>query len=160
MPYWSKKIKVKLNNKIKKLKVSKGYCSLTIPMNSKSKLDVDLGMDINLVDSNPNVRQNFGKQAIQRGPMIYCMEEIDNGTDLHKILINKKSLKAKKGLLNDYNYTFISGDARKADKLGWSKKLYSNESIKKFKNKKIKMIPYFLWANRKVGEMKVWFVKN
>ena len=48
----------------------------------------------------------------------------------------------------------------KADKLGWNKKLYSNKSIKKFKNKKIKMIPYFLWANRKVGEMKVWFVKN
>ena len=92
--------------------------------------------------------------------MIYCMEEFDNGTDLHKILINKKSLKPKKGLLNDYKYTFISGNARKADKLGWSKKLYSNESIKKFKNKKIKMIPYFLWANRKVGEMKVWFVKN
>ena len=63
VPHWSKKIKVKLNNKIQRLKVSKGYCSLTIPMNSMSKLDIDLGMDINLVDANPNVRQNFGKQA-------------------------------------------------------------------------------------------------
>ena len=113
-----------------------------------------------MVDANPNVRQNFGKQAIQRGPIIYCMEEFDNGIDLHKISLNKKSLKAKKGLLNDYDYTFILGNARKADKLGWNKKLYSNQNVKKFKNKKIKMIPYFLWANRKVGEMKVWFVKN
>ena len=160
VPYWSKKIKIKLNNKLQKLKTSKGYCSITIPMRRKSKLDIDLGMEINLVDANPNVRQNFGKQAIQRGPIIYCMEEFDNGIDLHKISLNKKSLKAKKGLLNDYDYTFILGNARKADKLGWNKKLYSNQNIKKFKNKKIKMIPYFLWANRKVGEMKVWFVKN
>ena len=160
MPHWSKKIKVKLNNKIQRLKVSKGYCSLTIPMKSMSKLDIDLGMDINLVDANPNVRQNFGKQAIQRGPIVYCMEEFDNGSDLHKILIDKKSLKPQKGTLNNYKYTFISGDLKKADKLGWRKKLYSIENIKKYKNKKIKMIPYFLWANRKVGEMKVWFVKN
>ena len=39
-------------------------------------------------------------------------------------------------------------------------KMSNYESVKKFKNKKIKMIPYYLWANRNAGEMKVWFTKN
>ena len=144
VPYWSKKIKIKLNNKLQKIKTSKGYCSITIPMSSKSKLDIDLGMEINLVDANPNVRQNFGKQAIQRGPIIYCMEEFDNGVDLHKISLNKKSLKAKKGLLNDYAYTFLLGNARKADKLGWNKKLYSNQNIKNSKIRKLNDSLFFM----------------
>ena len=117
-------------------------------------------MEINIVQSNPNVRQNFGKQAFQRGPIVYCMEEIDNGKDLHKISVIKKSLQPKRGLLNNYNYTFISGEGKMAKDVGWNKKLYSIHHLNTFKNKKIKLIPYFLWANRKVGEMKVWFANN
>ena len=157
IPYWSKKIKVKINNKLQKVSTLKGYASLSIPANKKSKLDVDLGMDINIIKSNPDVRQNFGKLAVQRGPIVYCMEEHDNGPDLHKILINKKSLEPKRGLLNNYKYTFISGIGKKAEKSNWNKKLYLKDTVEKYKRKKIKLIPYFLWANRKVGEMKVWF---
>ena len=160
IPQWSNKIKVKLNNKKQTPKVTKGYMSLTIPMNKKSTLEVDLGMEINIVQANPNVRQNFGKQAFQRGPIVYCMEEIDNGADLHKISVVKKSLKPKRGLLNNYNYIFISGQGEMVKDVGWNKKLYSIDHLNTFKNKKIKLIPYFLWANRKVGEMKVWFVNN
>ena len=86
--------------------------------------------------------------------------EIDNGADLHKISVTKKSLKPKRGLLNNYNYTFIKGEGKMAENVGWNKKLYSIDHINNFKRKKIKLIPYFLWANRKVGEMKVWFVNN
>ena len=157
IPHWSKRIKIKINNKLQKVSISKGYASLSIPANKKSKLEVDLGMDINIIKSNPDVRQNFGKLAVQRGPIVYCMEEHDNGPDLHKILINKKSLEPKKGLLNNYKYTFISGIGKKAEKSDWNKKLYSRDNVEKYKRKKIKLIPYFLWANRKVGEMKVWF---
>jgi len=157
IPHWSKRIKVKINNKLQKVSILKGYASVSIPANKKSKLDVDLGMDINIIKSNPDVRQNFGKLAVQRGPIVYCMEEHDNGPDLHKILINKKSLEAKNGLLNNYKYTFISGIGKKAEKSDWNKKLYLKDTVEKYKRKKIKLIPYFLWANRKVGEMKVWF---
>ena len=37
-----------------------------------------MDMPVEIVAADPHVKENFGKRAIQRGPLVYCMEEIDN----------------------------------------------------------------------------------
>ncbi|MFR3778853.1 MAG: hypothetical protein ACLTW6_09265 [Enterobacter sp.] len=42
-------------------------------------------MPVRRVYGNPQVRQQAGKVALQRGPLIYCLEEADNGANLHNL---------------------------------------------------------------------------
>ena len=66
----------------------KGYVKIFVSAEVRTTIDIDLGMNINLVSSHPKVRQNNGKLAVQRGPIIYCMEETDNGKHLNNISLN------------------------------------------------------------------------
>ena len=157
VPYWSKKFIVKIDKKSFKATPRKGYIKLPIPAKAETLVEVNLGIGINIVTSHPNVRQNHNKIAIQRGPIVYCMEESDNGKNLHNILIEKKSLKFRKEKMDNYKYISISGNGKINSLKDWSKKLYKLDNKANDKKRKLKLIPYYLWANRKVGEMKVWF---
>ena len=54
-------------------------------------------MEIHFVEANPYVQDNSGRYAVQRGPIVYCMEEIDNGENLRDItLIEKSNVKVVK----------------------------------------------------------------
>ena len=59
--------------------------------------------------------------------------------------------------MKSYKYISIRGKAQIKSFNNWNNKLYTSNAINKMERKNIKMIPYFLWANRKVGEMNVWF---
>ncbi len=156
-PYWSKGLVIKQKKKIIKTTVQKGYIKIAVPADLQTTIDIDLGMGINLVSSHPKVRQNNGKLAVQRGPIIYCMEETDNGKHLHNISLIGKVLKPSPTNIKSYKYVSIKGKGLFNSLNNWNNKLYSSNAIKKIERKNIKMIPYFLWANRRVGEMRVWF---
>ena len=64
-------------------------------------------MYVNLISTHPKVRQNNGKLAVQRGPIIYCMEETDIGKDLHNISINTNGLRPAKSTLKSYKFVTI-----------------------------------------------------
>ena len=156
-PYWSTGIIVKANKKTIPTNTQKGYIKIDVPASSKTTITVDLGMKINLVSSHPKVRQNNGKIAVQRGPIIYCMEETDNGENLFNISLNGKSFKTVSSRMDSYKYISLSGTGQYQSLNNWNKSLYISDAIEKSERKKIKMIPYFLWANRKLGEMRIWF---
>jgi DUF1680 family protein len=116
-------------------------------------------MSVRMIIAHPNVRQDMGYSALQRGPLIYCMEEIDNKILLHRIILSKKnkySSVLKADLLSD-NITTIEGKAKFVDDKGWNEMLYASISKEKFKSIKITAIPYYAWDNRKSGQMRVWF---
>jgi len=48
-------------------------------------IEIELDMDIIIYQANPHVRENIGKLAVMRGPVVYCLEEADNGSDLHML---------------------------------------------------------------------------
>ena len=156
-PYWSKGLVIKQNKKIIQTTAQKGYIKIAVPTDLRTTINIDLGMGINLVSSHPKVRQNNGKLAVQRGPIIYCMEETDNGKHLHNISLIEKVLKPSPTNMKSYKYVSIKGKGQFNSLNDWNNKLYSSNAIKKIERKNIKMIPYFLWANRRVGEMRVWF---
>ena len=156
-PYWSNGLVIRLNKKSIKTKAQKGYVKIAVPPLKRCAIDIDLGMDVNLISTHPKVRQNNGKLAVQRGPIIYCMEEIDNGKDLHNISLSTNVLRSEKSTLKSYKFVTIKGNGYVYSLKNWNNKLYLRNNISKTEKKKIKMIPYFLWANRKVGEMRIWF---
>ena len=48
-------------------------------------------MEVQILDADTRVREDIGKAAVRRGPIIYCLEEADNGKDLHLLKIDESS---------------------------------------------------------------------
>jgi DUF1680 family protein len=105
------------------------------------------------------VRQNAGYIALQRGPIVYCLEEADNGPQLANIALPRDAnLTAE--FDNDLfgGVSVITGEAIRLDPQTWPGDLYQPQSALTYTHSPIsfKAIPYCFWANRQPGEMRVW----
>ena len=107
------------------------------------------------VRANPSVREDAGKVAIVRGPLVYCLEEIDNGANLSAISVDttEKLKTAESDLCNGCVVIKASGYRLCEDQ--WTGGLYGSEKVDE-KPVELTAIPYFCWNNRGMGEMEVW----
>ncbi len=134
-----------------------GYASVKRYWKAGDKVVLDLPMEPVLIQSNPNVRENAGRVAIQRGPLVYCLEEADNGKELSGIEINpdeKLMYCFDPDFLN--GAVVVSGSAFRTARSGWDNTLYRPLAREQEQEFLFRAIPYHLWANRGPGEMQVW----
>ncbi len=158
IPGWCRAASLKVNGRAVRLAriTKKGYAKIKRLWKSGDTVELTLPMPIEQIQANPNVRMNNGKVALQRGPVVYCLEEIDNGPNLSEIsLPADATLRARydKDLLG--GVTVITAKARRRDDSLWKDCLYQSASSKT-KVVNIRAIPYYAWCNRKPGEMLVW----
>ncbi len=161
IPAWCKKADLKINEKDVSIAGTNdnGYVHIKRIWSNGDKVELILNMSIERVYSNPKVRENIAKVTIQRGPIVYCLEEVDNGNNLPAIYLptdSKLTAEYRSDLLG--GVTIIKGRALKLDQSSWGDELYSTESLK-FTNVEITAVPYFAWDNRDAGEMLVWMNK-
>jgi len=162
LPGWCRKPAVKLNGKpVSVRKAEKGYLTLSRKWKKGDKVDLTLPMPVERVEAHPGVRADAGRVALRRGPVVYCLEEVDNGSGLNGIRLPRGSkLKATfdPDLLG--GVTVITGSAKRRDESKWkADDLYSATPLGKparLKPAKIKAVPYCTWDNRAPGEMLVW----
>jgi DUF1680 family protein len=117
-----------------------------------------------VIEANPRVADDTGRVAIQRGPLIYCLEEIDqpSGTSLSDVAVNpgrqaaeqfqtelKSDLLGGMVLLHHTGAVYERGASEKA--------LYSRYG-REARTRKVPLtfIPYYAWANRQASSMQVW----
>jgi DUF1680 family protein len=115
-------------------------------------LEFNFDMTPRRIYSNHLVRDNSYMTAFQRGPIIYCAEEIDNGPLLHNLSVSDcKPAEHWRAELGGYMELQIPGKRITAN----SGKLYdySEPAVEKTV---VRLIPYCLWGNRAEGEMRVW----
>jgi len=157
IPKWCslKSININGENNINYV-IDKGYVKIKRNWTINSSVHIDFDMPAQFVYSNPKVRADIGKVAVIKGPVVYCLEEIDNGENLGAIEVDTKTK-----LVEEYENDLLEGTLTilaSADKISdedWNSNLYRTEKPKKEKVK-IKFIPYCLWNNRGKGEMLVW----
>jgi len=158
IPGWCVGASLTVNGKACKLKAlaRKGYAYIKRIWKKGDRVDLALPMPVERIAAHPHVRMNAGRVALQRGPVVYCLEEVDNGPDLAAIVLpSDAKLKARfqPDLLE--GVTVITGRAARrtlADPRGG---LYQPASPRS-KSLTNKAVPYFAWCNRKPGEMRVW----
>lgn len=139
VPGWCKNTKTLLNGmKLEEQGFEKGYLKIKRNWESGDRLVFDMNMTVERVYSDPNVLQNQGKVALQRGPLVYCMEQVDHSFDIQSFSLSKETtfqIEPQEGLLNGVN--LIKGiDSRSG--------------------KKFTLVPYYVWDNRNPGAMDVW----
>jgi len=151
--YWLSVNGTEINNAA----VKKGYILLRRQWAAGDTVELILDMPVQRIISHPDIEENAGKVALQRGPLVYCLEECDNPANVHAISLPANAefkTRFDKDLLGGCVVIETSGFA--PGKAGWSGKLYLPADAESQHTVKIKAIPYFLWCNRKPGNMTVW----
>lgn len=159
MPSWCPKLEVMVNDEVISIEgiKSSGYIMLSRVWKGGDEIRLTLKMPIHRMKANPLVKADIGKVAIQRGPIVYCMEEADNGSNIHEIYLPKDAkLEAKfeKDLLG--GIMTINAEANRIKNNEWINELYSADIKEQCYPVNVKFIPYYTWANRGTGEMSVW----
>ncbi|MFH2069531.1 MAG: beta-L-arabinofuranosidase domain-containing protein [Candidatus Omnitrophota bacterium] len=162
IPGWCQESRLKINGQPLNIssKPAKGYIRLKRPWKTNDRLELDLAMPVEQLRAHPDVRQDAGCVALQRGPLVYCLEEVDHNIPIHRILLaedTKLTHSFQKNLLG--GVVAITGQARMVDDAGWKNKLYQ-PGAKRLKACRIFAVPYYAWDNRQPGTMQVWLRKN
>ncbi|MFD1176996.1 glycoside hydrolase family 127 protein [Paenibacillus puldeungensis] len=142
-----------LDNRVMK----NGYITVHRNWNARDIVELRLEMPVVRVHSHPLVRGNIGKVALQRGPFVYCLEQADNGENLHELVLPKTAeLTARRvdGQLG--SIMTIQAEALRLDEKKWNDALYSTAELPPMEQMTATFIPYYAWANRGEGEMTVW----
>jgi DUF1680 family protein len=147
----SQQVVIKVNGKPVKYTMKNGYAVLARKWKKSDVVDVSLPMETRTVVAHPNVRDNVGKVALQRGPVIYCAEWKDNEGKASNIIVpNGTAFTAafKPDVLNGITELTATVPVVKVDA--------ASNTISTV-NQTLTAIPYYAWANRGKGEMTVWF---
>ena len=136
-----------------------GYLYLCMNNEEKSETLLELSCPVRFMRADTRVRENSGRIAVTYGPYVYCLEEKDNGPDLNLLTIGREVRPEEVR----FEETEIAG--RKArmllvpglrEEAETNQGLYFDAEDEKAEPKTLKMIPYFMWANRGENEMQVW----
>lgn len=139
IPNWCKTYDLSINGKRINVSEEKGYAVIK-DWKSQDVIALDMDMPVEIVAADPHVKENFGKRAIQRGPLVYCMEEIDNPVYFDQIQLSPSTT---------FQTAFVS------DILNGIKTIKTNGRAQS-----ATFIPYYAWDNRKAGKMRVWIPYN
>lgn len=136
--------------------VKDGYAYVNRLWQHGDRVELDLPMEIRLIRSHPQVRANAGKAAIQRGPLVYALEAVDNGAPIASLsLVEDVPMKARMDASLLGGAVVIEGLAVREEESSWGDALYRADA-KKSETVPFQAIPYFLWGNRGEGDMSVW----
>lgn len=133
-----------------------GYARIEREWRDGDRVALDLPLSLRPQYANPRVRQDVGRVALMRGPLVYCVEETDNGADLNAIVVPPDLSRAKTSVLEDLNGAVaVDLPVLREDTAGWGETLYSERPAER-KPDAARLVPYHLWDNRAPGAMLVW----
>jgi hypothetical protein len=143
---------LKVNGKDKALNLRKGFAAIKRQWQKDDVVELCLPMSIRRVLANDAVKDDAGLVAIERGPLVYCLEGADHDHVFSMVLPDDAKLVAEQrdDLLG--GITVIKGEVQSAVKDETGKTITQPASML--------AIPYYAWCNRGPNEMNVWFART
>src|SRR5215470_12590917 len=165
IPGWADSAQVNVNGKSVSGARPGEYLAIQRNWSSGDKINLQMEMPTHLIQGNPKIADDTGRVAVQRGPIIYCLEEVDqpSGTSLSDVALNLSSKSAEQfqsklesNLLGGVVVLQHTGVVYERD--ASENALYSRYTGKPSKTHKVPLtfIPYYAWANRHPTSMQVW----
>lgn len=159
IPFYAKNYSILVNDKHYEFEKDKGYAIVKGKFKN-DKLKISFNSPARFIYANPLVRANSGKVAITKGPLVYCLEEIDNKDNLSAIFVDTSITpveKYDKELFGGTTVVTLKG--KKIVKDNWGENELYGTKNPIYDDIRLKAVPYCYWGNRKPGEMIVW-MKN
>lgn len=163
MPAWSAHSTVRVNGESIAGAEPGRYLEVRRRWSSGDRVEIGFDMAPRILRANPAVSENTGRVAFQRGPVIFCMEGLDQPTRPHQRNLAGFSVRAAGGTSAAYDASLLNGvmllehegsheEAPPSTALYFAAETPQPEA----EPTKLKLIPYYAWANREPSEMQVW----
>lgn len=155
VPEYAEGFTVSKNGAILSERPVAGY--VPVPLEDGAELSVSFVMRPYFVQANPRVTEDCGRVAVLRGPLVYCAEETDNGPLLQDFTVDPHIPPAEEEneLFDGFIALRVTGSRSKMEE--WPEDLlYRPFRPDEREPSQLRLLPYFLWNNRGVGEMAVW----
>jgi DUF1680 family protein len=161
IPGWATGASLNLNGNTLPERLEAGrYIDLARVWSAGDVVELTLPMDARLMQAHPLVEEVRNQVAIQRGPIVYCLESVDlpDGIGVLDVVIPRDIVlrpRFEAGLLGGVTVLEGRGEARAEP--GWSKQLYRELSATaRSRAIDLRLVPYYAWGNRGHSEMTVW----
>lgn len=137
VPGWCKSFSISVNGKeTKDFVLDRGYAVIDRKWSKGDSMSINMDMPVEVIAADSRIAADEGQRAIQRGPLVFCIEEVDNKVDFNTVSIS--------GIT-------VFESAFEKDLLGGVETITATTD-----GNTLKYIPYFCWDNREAGQMKVW----
>ena len=144
---------LKVNGKPVAIELVKGYLPIRRTWQKGDTIELNLPMPIRRVVANPNVKDDRGRIAIERGPVVYCFEGADNPKGVTSLILPSSAK-----LQSEYHGDLLGGIVTIT---GRGQILQTGQNGKQvLQDVDVVAIPYYAWAHRGMNEMAVWVPKS
>lgn len=155
VPDYAKGMKIFMEGKEVNFQVEKGYARLEGQW-KEEELRIVFDIPARFMRANPLVRADVGKVAVQKGPLVYCLEQVDNGENLSALFVD-----TKEGLKEEYRKDILNGTLMihaKGKRVieDWEGETLYSDGTYRWEEVDLTFVPYCYWGNRGYGEMMVW----
>jgi DUF1680 family protein len=162
VPEWSGRVTVRVNGgAVDAVPDGSGYLRIQRDWRGGDVVDTDFRMEARLVEPHPAIESTRGAVAIERGPLVYCLEQADQGdVPIDELEIDTGAALASRWvpeLLEGVEVVRAKGS--RIDTASWRGRLYrpvGSGSAPARQGVELTAIPYYAWANREQGAMRVW----
>lgn len=159
IPEWCEKATLTVNGESVNTSLKANtYAEINRVWKKGDKVELIMDMQPKLMESHPLVEETRNQIAVKRGPLVYCLENIDieGGKRIDDVLIPADiKLTPRKITIEGSPIVVLEGTARLANNDSWKNTLYRQVS-KANQTVNIRLIPYYAWGNRGKTEMTVW----
>jgi DUF1680 family protein len=156
VPAWSVKTEVTVNGRAAGEGVAAGsYAAIRRKWKAGDVVELELDMRVRHTQSNVRVRDNIGKVAVERGPLVYCLEGVDQAAR-----VNAEQVALKTGSRTAWEPSLLGGVVSIEHKASVAaeveERLYAPATPGKRVDANVKLVPYYTFANRETTRMLVW----
>lgn len=153
IPAWSKKLEVKKNGAAVDFEQKSGYAYFS-GMSAGDVIEIALEDEAFFVYPNAKIAENSGAVAVQRGPLVYCIEGADNGGDVLSLRVDTN----KPISCGSFTPDLLSGTVvltAEGSRVTAINELYTREKPSEAPAE-LTLVPYYAWGNRGENQMRVW----
>jgi uncharacterized protein len=159
IPGWCEEARLFVNGRLIQTDLKpESYYEINRKWSKDDIVELDMPMKVRFLESNPLVEESRNQVAVMRGPLVYCIESTDlpEGLKIRDILIPlSASFKPVETAISGSRILMLEGEVKALKNNDWTNKLYK-EANQALETVKIRLVPYYAWANRGHSEMSVW----
>jgi DUF1680 family protein len=135
------------------------YAEINHQWKAGDVIELDLPMPVTLVQANPLVEANRNQVAVKRGPVVYCLEspDVPDVKDIFNVSIPVGAKWQPSPLvIGNSRVMSLEGTVKQLPAQDWNSQLYQSLSSEASSDVRVRLIPYYAWANRGSSDMTVW----
>ncbi len=159
IPSWTRNASLTINGEPADVPTAGSYTDVKRAWKAGDVIELDLPMPVRMIAADPRVRENRNQVAVQRGPIVYCLESTDlpAGVRFEDVHLRRESswrVRYEPSLLEGVAVLETEGVA--IETYDGSKGLYSDLPNSTARSVAVRLIPYYAWNNRGEPKMTVW----